>query len=317
MTHNTNTNTAAVRSANLDRSLRRRFREVLTGTELRDRLAASLPILQTLQREDGRPSRFRSVVSANGRTEVGTVSAAFRMETPDTFVAKVTKVAEAIHGPGAMAEPLVVLRQTRDATRTYVSIPLTLDSDPANWTALALLVWQPAKGSTTFGLEFFRAICENGLHNFDAIPAVRVRNGTDYHERATVAAIRNGDLSANVAGVVEFIRKAEGIRVADDLARQVFARALGETVETCERKRGRTLANLDRLMMAYHAAPGATPGTVRGLLEAATYYDSNIAPVRDRTHNGTDVTELRFDRALSSRSTVRAIMPELVELARN
>lgn len=314
MTHNTNT---AVRSANLDRNVRNRFREVLTGSELRDRLTTSLPVLQTLQREDGRPSRFRSVVSRNGRTEVGTVGDTFRMETPETFLAKVQTVAEAIHGPGALAEPLVVLRQTRDATRTYVSIPLTLESDPANWTALALLIWQPAKGSTTFGLELFRAICENGLHEFDAIPAVKVRNGSDYHDRATVAAIRNGDLSANVAGILEFIRKAEGVRVADDLARQVFARALGETVETCEHKRGRALANLDRLMMAYRDAPGAIPGTVRGLLEAATYYDSNIAPVRDRTGNGTDATELRFDRALSSRSTVRAIMPELVELARN
>lgn len=166
--------------------------------------------------------------------------------------------------------------------------------------------------ATKLGVTAIRDVCNNTLsiamRDKSAVSAFRLSHSNLFDDLKQTEA--REVIGAAVEGVSRFekaAKKLAKVRITDEDAKEIFRKNFAPKAKVSDPE-GRAWARVYELLDCYKQAPGATPGNLWGVLNAATYYTDHIAS----NGNNTRAREALVGRGDQSK---RRLFSSLLEMA--
>lgn len=307
------------------------FANPLKLSEVHDVLSENLPDKVPLYREarkgnDEGPTTYEQsplyeIVSADRRHTVTTVKEGFQMEDADSLCVKIQSIAEvALGGNMARGGRAYYVQLNQYGTRLRLKCRLTRDPiGDSEYTPFATISWNPGLESWRLMMDALRIVCMNGLYRLESFFEARVVNSSQFDWNTASAITRVKDLTESYVEFDKWVRNLERVKLNDNQAVMTLKRILGldPNADIDNKKFAKDEARFNRLWGSYQGSlvadgyltqdmdvPGAIPGTLRGVFEAATFYDSHLAPVRVRGGSTTSTEDARMVAQTTNGPTV-------------
>ena len=247
----------------------------LTPDMLRDTVIRTYPVPVPLYDGDMKPTPFIGIRNSQGGYGANPVSPTFVHFTPEQMGDIMADILTLAY-PKGYAD----LRETGGGIR--VEFYPGTETDPTRYGVHILMVAEPNVRPIGGHAGVLRVACYNGMIAPYTLASGTVRNSTLTFETKVSKLVDSLTIEAErAARWSTWVETLGGHNLTDTEARVLLGRILGLPNPTMGQFTPAQERKLQAYMGAYHAAPGAQPGTLRGILESVTYVGSH-AQVRDR-----------------------------------